>query len=299
MFTYKKRNTFLQNLHPLSGVMLILSYICAFLLIGNPVYLGIILISLLSLSIVDGCFNEVKQYGKLVLPFVVLMMILNPLLVHNGSTVLYKGSINYAVLGPIRITLEAIIYGIFMGIRIICVTTTFGFGNLIIHPDKSFGFFSKYLKKSALLMSMTISLFPILMKSYSNIADVEKLRGNIFNEGTMKRRIKNQGNIVNILFLSSLEDASDMAESMNSRGYGIGKRSSYFYEKIRKADGVIILVSIVSLIGMKLLRDMGLNEINFYPKVENPFTKVSFQGILICLIFYIPWAVNWRWKRWK
>lgn len=300
MLTYKNRNTFLQKLHPLTGILFLTVYIILFLQINNPIYLFIMLISLLILAYLDGSLKDLFSYGKIILPFTLLIVILNPIMVHNGDTVIYEGHINYPVLGPMRITLEAVIYGIFNGIRVMCVTLTFGLGNLIIHPDRAFGFFSKFLKKSSLLMSMTIRLFPTMMKSYENIVNVEKLRGNKMLHKDMKKTIKCSGNIVNILFLSSLEDSADMAESMYSRGYGASKkRSSYFHEKFTYKDMLLILVYICIFTYFQYFNIKGFNVLNFYPKVDNPIKALSTQGYMLSIMMFIPSLIYWGWKTWK
>ncbi|WP_027626643.1 energy-coupling factor transporter transmembrane component T [Clostridium lundense] len=300
MLTYKNRNTFLQKLHPLTGILFITVYILLFLQIKNPIYLFVMLVSLLTLAYMDNSLKDLISYAKLILPFALLMIILNPIMVHEGKTVIYQGHINYPVVGPMRITLEAIIYGIFNGIRVICVTLTFGFGNLIIHPDRAFGFFSKFLKKSSLLMSMTIRLFPTMMNSYENIVNVEKLRGNKIFHKDMKKTIKYSGNIVNILFLSSLEDSQDMAESMYSRGYGaFKKRSSYFYEKFTYGDIILILVYICIFVYFQYFNFKGFNALNFYPKVDNPLKTLSTHGYILSIMMFVPALINWRWKNCK
>ncbi len=299
MHTYRERGTFLQGLHPVATVMLIGTYIISFLVITNPIYLMMLVSSLLMMGRLDGCLSEIMDYGKIVAPFVLIMMIVNPLLVHDGSTVLYRGTINFPVMGVVRITLEAIIYGLFMGVRIMCVTCAFGFGNMVINADRSFAYFSKYLKKSALLMSMTINLFPRLMREHLRITEIEKMRGNAPKEGTIRGKIKSKGNIINILFLSSIEDSSDMAESMYSRGYGIGNRSSYFQEKVKKEDIVVVVINIVLIISLIILKYGFLDNMAFYPKVSNPFELITIRGFLIIALFFLPSLVTWRYEKWR
>lgn len=300
MFTYKNRNTFLQKLHPLVSIFIIFIYILSFIVVNNPLYLLLILLSLILLSHIDGSIKDLLKYGRLMLPFAILIMILNPLLVRDGSTILYIGKIKFPVIGSIVITLESIMYGIFSGIKVICITLAFGFGNLIIHPDRSFGFFSKYLKKSSLLMSMIVKMFPNMMRSYENIREIEKLRGNILVDKKMKNTIKNGGNIVNILFLSSLEDSLDIAESMYSRGYGsCKKRSAYFVERFELKDKILIIILIGLFIGLIVLGYKEIFNMSFYPRVDNPYKILSIKGIIFCTLLFIPSIINWWWKNWK
>lgn len=300
MLLYKNRNTFLQGLHPLAAVILISLYLIMIIVLNNPIYISIAAISILFLAYIDGCLKEVLRYGMLIVPFALLIIILNPLMVKNGETVIYNGKINFPLIGAMRITREALLYGIMSGIRIVYITIVFGFGNLIIHPDRTFGYFSKYIKKSALLMSMTIRLFPTIMTSFENILQVEKLRGNNMEQKGIKNKMKGAGNIVNILFLSSLEDASDMAESMHSRGYGaLNKRSSYFKEKLSIYDKMVILFAGSEFIYLRYFIAKGYNKFDFYPKVDNPINLLSTHGLVLCLLLFIPFIINWGWKMWS
>jgi energy-coupling factor transport system permease protein len=171
-------------------------------------------------------------------------------------------------------------------------------GDLILHPDRTFSFFSKYMGNSALFMNMTLRLFPTIFKSLNNIIEVEKLRGNRIFDKSIKRSIRNQTSIINILFMTCLEDAADMAESMHSRGYGIGKRNVYFHESLSKYDmffyGVFVLMCMV----FGTLQYYGLNTLAVYPVFENPFRGITTLGITLSLLFYMPVIINWGWKKW-
>lgn len=299
MLVYSKRNTFLQKLHPLSGVMLIISYLIVTLTMENPIYLGIIFLSILFLAYLDGCLRDVFSYVKFIIPVAILILILNPLVSHNGITVLFKGTIQIPILGIITITLESLLFGLQMGAVMVIITIIFGFGNLILHPDRTFGYFAKYLKKSSLMMSMTIRFFPTLLGAYKNIIEVEKLRGNTSSNKNFIQRIKSQGNVVNILFMSSLEDAVDVSESMYSRGFGSGKRSTYFRERFRFIDILISLFVIIELTYIYFFVQSGLNTMNFYPHCDNPFGILTLKGLIASFLFFIPSVINWGWNLWR
>lgn len=298
MLVYKKRNTFLQNLHPLTGVLLVLVYMFNILFINNPVYIVIIIVSVFLLSIIDGCYKDLLLYIKLMIPIIFFIVILNPFLNHNGNTLIF-GTKSLPIIGSIRITVESLAYGFFMALRMIGVTVVLGFGNLIVHPDRALNFFSKYMGKSALLMSMTFRLFPSILISYNNIIQIEKMRGNDVFHKKLIKRLKNQSNIVNILFLSCLEDAVDMAESMYSRGYGVGRRSQYFYEKLSKYDKIYMLIYIIIFVLLSVLQIKGYNRFDFFPNLDNPFLNLSGYSLLMIILFYMLAFIDWRWKAWK
>jgi energy-coupling factor transport system permease protein len=298
MLVYRNRDTFLQQLHPFTGLLFVIIYTAGVLIIENPLYVLLIIFSVIALSLIDGSFVEINGYLRMILPITFLIVLFNTLFNHNGNTVIF--AINHIpIIGSLRITLEALLYGIAQSIRLIGITLIFGFGNLILHPDRTFSFFSKYIGNSALLMNLTLKLFPTILKSLNNIIEIEKLRGNKLFEKSLKKSIKNQSNILNILFQSCLEDAGDMAESMYSRGYGLGKRSVYFFEKFSIFDKLFNLIFILIFLAFSFLQYYGLNEMEFYPIFTNPFTNINTIGVGFCSLFYVPVIINWGWKSWK
>lgn len=291
MVIYTNRNTFLQKLHPASALMLMLLYGGGMLLLNNPIYIALLIIWVIILSYLDGCIKEVFGLTKYLLVASLFIIIANPLINHNGNTlILYVRSIR------LYITLEALVYGIVMAFRLYGITLVLGLSNMILHPDRTFGFCSKFMGKSALLMSMTLRLFPLIFNSSRSIIDAEKMRGSSVNEKGFLKRIRNQANVVNILFMGCLEDAGDMAESMYSRGYGSGKRSTYFKEMLSGMDIAFIILFFIELVLFIVLQAGGYNSMSYYPKMDNPIGHLSVIGIVFTAICAIPAVVNWGWK---
>jgi len=158
MIIYKNRNTYLQKLHPLTGVLLVVLYIIVILLLNNPIYIMIAIGAVFILSIADGCTNDIFKYTKFIIPASIFIILLNPLLNHNGNTIIFRTNFEISQFNII-ITMEALFYGLIMAMRLIGITAVFALSNLVLHPDRTFSFFSKFMGNSAFLMSMTLRLF--------------------------------------------------------------------------------------------------------------------------------------------
>ena len=290
MIFYTNRNTFLQKLHPAAALMLMVLYGGGMLLLNNPIYIALMIGWVLLLSYLDGCIREVFGITKYLLIAALFIILINPLINHNGSTVLI-----YVKSLKLYVTLEALLYGFVMAIRLYGITLVLGLSNMILHPDRTFGFFSRFMGKSALLMSMTLRLFPVILNSCRSVVDAERMRGSDINESKFTKRIRNQGSVVTILFMGCLEDAGDIAESMYSRGYGAGKRSTYFRERLSATDIGFILMFIVGALMFAVLQAGGYNTMNYYPVIDNPVQRLSFITTVFVAICGIPAAVNWGW----
>jgi len=96
--------------------------------------------------------------------------------------------------------------------------------------------------------------------------------------------------------MTCLEDSADMAESMYSRGYGTGKRSSYFSETFSQDDCLLLLITIILFIAFGILQIKGFNNFVFYPQIDNIIKTLSFQGVFTTSLLYIPAIANWGWN---
>ncbi|MDO6353845.1 energy-coupling factor transporter transmembrane component T [Caloramator sp. CAR-1] len=281
------RDKFIQRFNTLTNIILILTYIIAFLMINNILILAIILISLILLAKVNEIHKEVFAFFRFSVFIALIIIIFNLLINKNGETQIF-------IIGDFYITLESFYYSLFMASRLIAIMMTFAFGNLIINPDDAFSIISKIFGKSSLVMSLVYRLSFSLINQINNIKEIEFIRGNTF-EGNLYKRIKSYGEVVNILFLSSLEDSIELAEAMYSRGYGSTKRSSFKNQNFNFRDYVIILMCTISigfLIGQLIL---GLNSFKFFPQIDSPLKKITVYEIIILFVFYSIVFVNWWW----
>ncbi|MCX7903760.1 MAG: energy-coupling factor transporter transmembrane protein EcfT [Caloramator sp.] len=278
---------FIQRFNTLTNIILILTYIIGFLLVNNILILTVILTSLILLSKVNGICKEIFVFFRFSVFIALIIIIFNLLVNKNGGTRIF-------IFGDFFITLESFYYSLFMTSRLISIMITFAFGNQIINPDDAFNIISKIFGKSSLVMSLVYRLSFSLTNQISNIKEIEFLRGNTF-EGSFYKRIKSYGEVVNILFLSSLEDSLELAEAMYSRGYGISKRSSYRNQNFTFRDYVIILICIILIILLTAYQILGYNSFKFFPEFDNPLKGVTMYDVMILLIFYSLVIINWWW----
>lgn len=278
---------FIQRFNTLTNIILILTYIIGFLLVNNILILTVILTSLILLAKVNGFYKEIFVFFRFSVAIALIIIIFNLLVNKNGGTRIF-------IFRDFFITLESFYYSLFMALRLIAIMMTFALGNLIINPDDAFNIISKIFGKSSLVMSLVYRLSFSLINQINSIKDIEFLRGNTF-EGNLYKRIKCYGEVINILFLSSLEDSIELAEAMYSRGYGISKRSSYRNQNFNFRDYVIIVMCIILIILLIGYLILGINSYRFFPQTENPIKKITVYEVFFMLIFYSLVIINWWW----
>ncbi|MCK4478006.1 energy-coupling factor transporter transmembrane protein EcfT [Candidatus Bathyarchaeota archaeon] len=94
-----------------------------------------------------------------------------------------------------------------------------------------------------------VRFVPVLADEAQTIMDAQKSRGLELEKGNFLKRVRNYIPILIPLIISAIRRSLELAEAMESRAWGaIDKRTNLYILKIRKADYLLILISIFILI---------------------------------------------------
>jgi energy-coupling factor transport system permease protein len=297
MFTYREKDNLIYKLHPLTMVTFIAVVFVLSLLLSNPVYLLGLLAAVGIVIAAADVLEKWKVYLKYSLFLIVLIMIINALVVQLGQTVLYKTA-PLPLTGEITITLEALAFGAGMGIRLLIIISVFCLYTYAVHPDKVLKMFSKGGNKSVLVIILSTRLFPLLMKDYARITEVQRCRGVKLDTGGWWNRIRNYLPVISVLLLSSLERALKLAESMYARGYGSGNRSYYTRELWRPRDYIILAAIMICFIIAIISALKGWSDYSYYPRLSKVGSGAVVVTGIMTLNLAVPAILNWGWKKW-
>ena len=94
-----------------------------------------------------------------------------------------------------------------------------------------------------------VRFVPVLAEEAQTIMDAQKARGLELEKGNFLKRIRNYIPILIPLIISAIRRSLELAEAMESRAWGaIKKRTNLYVLKIRRADFLLILISILIII---------------------------------------------------
>lgn len=274
----KKYDDNFSSYHPLVNFIYFFSVIVFSMFLMHPI--------LVSISLIGSCIYAFYLKGKkavrftvvYMLPIVILMAFINPLVSHDGNTVIFY--INGNV-----VTVEALIYGIISAVMFISILIWFSSYNVIMTSDKFTYLFGKVIPSTSLIITMILRFVPRFKKQIKVISEGQKAIGRSVKDGNIFDRINHGINIISILTTWVLENSIDTADSMKARGYGLRGRSSFNYYKFTKRDGRILAVILV-LIGVVITALVkGYGRIIFYPDII--INKVDFFSI----VFYVSYSV--------
>ncbi len=208
----------LDNLNPITAAVYFTCAICIPTFSQNPVTTLTAVAASALYCIMRKC-RALRSTMRFCLLFVVVMTVLNPLISHNGKTVLF-------FINDSPVTAEAAIYGALSSLAVSAVILFFRALSDILTQDKLLYVFGKTSPKTALVLSMALRYSSLLREKARQIEDSQTALG-LYEDGNVAATIKGKARIFSVLVTWSLENGITTADSMASRGYGKHRRT-YF-----------------------------------------------------------------------
>ena len=225
---------------------------------------------------------------------IIMSILVNPIISHNGMTVLF-------VINDLPVTLESIAYGAGAGVMLSCVLYWFASFSRLMTSDKLLYLFGSLSPKLALIMSMAIRYVPLFAQQTHRVAQAQKAMG-LAKEDTIPDRIKGGGRILSVMVTWALENGIITADSMTARGYGIGRRTFFSLYRFRKSDAVQLLLAL-ALVGVTAA---GIATDTVYTAYYPALGKIPLEPkALICygtyaLLSFLPVMLEikeeWMWR---
>lgn len=257
----------------------------------NPVLISISLVSGILYYCIKNGKKSVKGAWMLLLP--IIGLIANPLYSHNGASILFFLNNN-------PITLESALFGLSSGAAIAATLFWLASFTKIMTSDKLLYIFGSISPKLALILSMTLRYIPLFQKQIEKTNNAQKAMG-LYKDDTAIDKIKGGIRVVSVMVTWALENGVITADSMTARGYGVGKRSRFAIFSWRKADYLLLGISLI--LGLISCVPMFLRRLSYtwYPLIWAPssaFKYVSYIGFAVLSLIpdYLQIKEEAKWK---
>lgn len=254
----------LEGLHPLVCFIYLISILCFTAFAESPIEAAASLLGGLSLAVLSG---RARGIG-LTAAFSLAAALANFVFVHNGDTVLF-------FIGDTAYTLEALLYGVRLGVMLAAACLWGMCAVKYVSSDKYIWLLGRLLPSAALVLSCAIRFVPLFIRTAGEFAG---LRG----EDTVKGRLGAFSATVSYCS----EQAMDSALSMRARGYGTARRTSF--SVYRFSRGTAAALSAVLLIGgaAAVLKLFGAGGFSYYPRISGLSADAADIAFYICFGLY-------------
>ncbi len=283
--------------HPIVNLAYFVIVIAIAMFSMHPVIICISLImSLVYLTYLAGIRKVIGRL-KILVTMTIMIIVINPLFNHEGMTIL-----GYFKTGN-PLTLESIIYGVFMALLMMSVILWFAIYNVIMTSDKFIYIFGRIIPHLSLIISMSLRYVPRFREQFIRVREARRCMGRDINQGNVFIRIRNLAVILSIMITWSLENSIETADSMKSRGYGLPGRTAFSIYKFHKRDSIALTAMSVCTIAFIWLVTNDKMYYRYYPVFERNLANIwsMMAYALFVVICSIPMLIDicdsYRFKR--
>ncbi len=282
-----------ENYNPMIITVYFLCVTCILMFSQNPILLLFGFVGAVSYFLAKNGLTQGRSHLFYLLLFLVLTII-NPLVSHNGKTVLF-------VMSDAPITLEATVYGAVSAGVIVSVLYLFRIFTEMMTRDKLLYVFGKLSPKLALILSMGLRYVPLFKERAKKISESQRALG-LYKEDNILDKTKSDLRVFSILITWALENGITTADSMSARGYGRGKRTYYTLFQFRSADAAVLAVTLICAAVTTIGMGTGALAFQCYPSIAlanvTPLAVASYTayGILALLPMMMEMEEKLKWR---
>ena len=210
--------------------------------------------------------------------FFVILAGANPLFSHNGVTVLF-------FVNGGAYTLEALLFGADAAVMIISVFFRLQSFSKIMTSEKILAVTSKLSPGLSVIISSAIRSIPLFVRRSDRIRAVQTANG-MFRDENLIDRIRGGLSVFSATVGSAVEQALNTADSMDSRGWGCGRRrTSYSRFRFLPADTAALISVAAAAAAITAGAAAGCCKYSFYPSLSP--IRPGICGTAVIVLYFI------------
>lgn len=248
--------------HPAVQLIFFISVLGITMFSLHPIILSVSLLSgMIWLGYSGGIKGLIKALAAAI-PAGLLVMIINPLVSHQGIHIIW-----YLPDGN-PVTQEALLFGFAAAVLMSAVIIWFIPLHRIFTSDRILYLLGRFTPGLALLFSLTMRFVTRFGERFRMTMAVNRVQRQArrLRLNDLKKLI----GVISSVLQWALENSIDTADSMNSRGYGLCRRSFCHRFIFRAADSILISTIIILDILIVIFSYPDLLSFSYYPYIDIP-----------------------------
>jgi energy-coupling factor transport system permease protein len=258
MIAYRRRASALHAARAGLGCVFCAALMLPALLFDHPLVLLAAGVAVAAAGLAAGVGREIGRAARLAVPLALLTAAINPLVTHEGITVLARlGTV--PVLGQVDVTLEATAYGALQGLRVAVVILAAALYTAAVDPDEVLRLFRRLSVRSALTATVANRLVPVLARDAGRIADAQRCR-----PGPAPSRLA----LLRAVTANVLDRSVDVAAALEVRGYAGARRLRVARRPWSQVDRAVALAAVTVAAGAIAAKAAGVAAFSPYPRLH-------------------------------
>lgn len=263
--------------HPAVNFLYFLLVLSFSMLFFHPLFLAVSLLSALLCATSLLGSAAVRRTAKYLLPAALLAALVNVAFSHEGATILaYLPSGN-------PLTLESAAYGLAAAAMLSALLIWCACWSAVMTADKLMYLLGRLSPSLSLVLSMTLRFAPRFRAKFREVTAVRRGMG-LYTERTRFQTLKSTVTVFSVMLTWSLEHAAETADSMKSRGWGVGRRTAFSPFRLDRRDRHLLVL--FTLCGAALIAGKlsGALSWRYYPTLRFPLTPAALALLPVYLI---------------
>lgn len=300
--------------HPVVNFIFFIGAIVTTVVIFHPAALAVSLLMSIAASVKIGGKKALRYFCAFPLFVMILSVILNPLFVHKGLTVMFY-------IGESPVTVEALAYGACTAMMIGAVIMWSYCYSLIMTSDRFMAVFGKIAPSTSLVFSMILRFLPRAKRQASKIAAAQDVlyvegdggstkaieeqdepgSGSEERQGPAgKEKIRKGMRVMSVLTTWALENSIDTADSMRARGYGLAGRTMYKKYRAQAADVICGCLICLLFAAAVFAKAAGAFDFFCYPEIEFGSKSPAPACAALAVMYAVPFVIEvWEDIKWN
>ena len=210
-------------------------------------------------------------------------LVLNAVLSHAGDDVLFSVPAVLPVLGG-RYTVESLAFGASAGLGIAASVLAVAPLSLVLEPSQVAEALPAPFARAGAAVASSLNLVPALSRAFAAVHEAQRLRG-------WRPGWRSLPEVATPALLTAIEDSVDLAEAMEARGFGSGRRTSLGGGRWSGRDVAVALTALLAAAFFVLGRPADWYA---YPALTAP--PVEPLAVAACLALFLP---SLQWPPWR
>jgi energy-coupling factor transport system permease protein len=276
--TYRRRASPLHAARAGVGAAYCAALAACALIFEHPLALAAVAVAALGAGLGAGVGREVARTARFTLPLVVLVALVNALVVRDGLTVFARLG-ELPPFGRIDLTVEALVFGLVLGARVMVVVLCCALFTAAVDPDEMLRLFRRVSFRSALTAALATRLIPVLARDARRMADARACRPHPGPRVAVLRAVAT----------GALDRAIDVAATLEVRGYGAAGAARPARAPWSRHDLAFAAATVLIVASSVIARLAGVADFDAYPSLQVPLGggELVFAAALV-LVAVVP-----------
>ncbi|HEX7590947.1 MAG TPA: energy-coupling factor transporter transmembrane component T [Candidatus Limnocylindrales bacterium] len=251
----------------------------------NPIYRGLVALAALNVLLTwlpPG--RRVKPLFVMLLFAAGLAATVNVIAGHAGVDVIVRLPSDWPLVGG-PITVESLAFGGAVGLGLVATLLAVAPLSLVLEPHDVVDAMPTPLERTGIAVATSMNLVSGFGRTFAAVRDAQRMRG------WKPRGLRSWNEVLVPVVLTAIEDSVLLAEAMEARGFGAGRRTSYAVTRWSRWDVAVTAAALGAVALFIGLRVAGA-EIDWYPYPTLYLPPINPALVAACLALALPGLVS-------